>query len=729
MVNILFYLLNAALWLAAIPGVSWLPLYNNLPEYKYAFSLLIALLGILGVLVSNKGESLHLLPSFWRVNILVVTAIFGIHYLGGLQAGANIAIIYLIVVFISLSSKPAFSIAAFALIWLSYCAYSLNMEYLVLPGSIPAASNQPLSDLVFPLSQATFIGLVGVLLSTLKSNSILRQSYLSRREQKPGSAKKEEDITKDKATIGISLDQSDTGISGDTQFYTREYLEQQEQATLNSMRDILETVVFFMSRNFKAYSAIGFLAAEGGARFVVNSYVSKSKSFNPKISIQPGKGLVGVGARKPSGFVSGNIKSYPEVLEYYSEAENINSIMVMPIMDTETNAVQGLLVVDSDTIRAFHDEHKELLKRFTQIASAMITNARLTDQVNKQAKWADTMYEITKMLTMVLKVEDVISILTDSLSKIFTNDRIVICIYNPQKKKAQIWNLVGDASGVFRGMEFSINGKQSLYGFVFTHRREVVVHNYQKDTKFIRFEAEDNPQHKPQDIMIAPILDEKQSVIAVVGLESNESGAYSDRELRKLRTMMVNFSTAIARARLYGEMEKLATVDGLTQIANHRKFQEVMTAEIYRAGRYKNKLTLLLMDIDHFKNFNDTYGHPVGDEVLRMVAATLQKAARSTDLVARYGGEEFVVVMIQSDEGHSRIVAERIRQSIEAMDIPHEDKVLKVTVSIGSATFPEDAAEKQALIDNSDKAMYHSKENGRNRVTYFSTIKDQIEKS
>jgi diguanylate cyclase (GGDEF)-like protein len=209
-----------------------------------------------------------------------------------------------------------------------------------------------------------------------------------------------------------------------------------------------------------------------------------------------------------------------------------------------------------------------------------------------------------------------------------------------------------------------------------------------------------------------------------VGLEANQSGTYSQSELQLLKTIMANVSTALTKARMYTEMEKLATIDGLTQIANHRKFQDIMSLEMERSQRYNTPLTLLLMDIDHFKKFNDTYGHPVGDLVLQMVAKALQGSIRNTDYCARYGGEEFVVVLIQTDEEQSRILAERVRKAVESMQVRNDDKVLKVTVSIGSATFPTDAGDKQGLIDNADKAMYASKQSGRNRVSFFSQVKN-----
>jgi diguanylate cyclase (GGDEF)-like protein len=173
------------------------------------------------------------------------------------------------------------------------------------------------------------------------------------------------------------------------------------------------------------------------------------------------------------------------------------------------------------------------------------------------------------------------------------------------------------------------------------------------------------------------------------------------------------------------KMEKHATIDGLTQIPNHRYFQDLMEKEVAKVQRSdEDKVSLLLMDIDHFKTFNDTYGHPVGDKVLKQVAASISKAIRAADHVARYGGEEFVVILPGADSAEAKISAERVRKAVESMSVQNEGQELKVTISIGSATYPDDATDKANLIDNADKALYASKDLGRNRVSLYQTLKN-----
>jgi diguanylate cyclase (GGDEF)-like protein len=166
-------------------------------------------------------------------------------------------------------------------------------------------------------------------------------------------------------------------------------------------------------------------------------------------------------------------------------------------------------------------------------------------------------------------------------------------------------------------------------------------------------------------------------------------------------------------------MEKHATTDGLTGLNNHRTFQEIITREFERAKRYKHPMSVLLTDIDHFKSFNDTYGHPVGDLVLREIAACIRQAVRLNDFPARYGGEEFAVILPETGEQGALVAAEKIRQAVEARVVQSGSNSLRVTISIGCVTYPTYGVTTQELIDSADKALYASKRGGRNRVTMY----------
>ena len=165
-------------------------------------------------------------------------------------------------------------------------------------------------------------------------------------------------------------------------------------------------------------------------------------------------------------------------------------------------------------------------------------------------------------------------------------------------------------------------------------------------------------------------------------------------------------------------LEALAHTDPLTQVLNRRALTLRLTAELERSRRYDSLLSLLLIDIDHFKRINDTHGHLVGDDVLREVARLLTSAVRSVDLVARYGGEEFVIVLPETGIDGARIFAERVREAIAEQGFAGSGgRTLQLTVSIGVATFPGPGLEMvEELFARADEALYRSKAEGRNRV-------------
>ncbi|MDF1553443.1 MAG: diguanylate cyclase [Deferrisomatales bacterium] len=167
------------------------------------------------------------------------------------------------------------------------------------------------------------------------------------------------------------------------------------------------------------------------------------------------------------------------------------------------------------------------------------------------------------------------------------------------------------------------------------------------------------------------------------------------------------------------ELRLLSVTDGLTKAYNHLHFQERFKSEFARAVRYGDPLSCVMIDIDHFKRVNDTYGHPVGDRVLVRLVEILKDAIRSEDLVARYGGEEFVLLLPQTDAAHAAHLAERVRERAEAERLRlAAGGELSFTVSLGVADLRPDTApmERDALLSAADNAMYRAKANGRNRV-------------
>ena len=173
----------------------------------------------------------------------------------------------------------------------------------------------------------------------------------------------------------------------------------------------------------------------------------------------------------------------------------------------------------------------------------------------------------------------------------------------------------------------------------------------------------------------------------------------------------------LLKARDFEYQYKLATIDGLTELYNHRYFQDTLRKQIDIARRYNQPFSLIIADIDFFKKFNDTYGHQAGDAVLRQVAQILKNNSRTTDYVCRYGGEEMSIILPNTSAEEAMNHANRLCKAIAEKPF-HLTPVdtAPVTISLGVATFPENAQTPQDLIEWADKGLYYAKEHGRNQV-------------
>lgn len=188
------------------------------------------------------------------------------------------------------------------------------------------------------------------------------------------------------------------------------------------------------------------------------------------------------------------------------------------------------------------------------------------------------------------------------------------------------------------------------------------------------------------------------------------------------RTTIIKFSLTDATEIQFAEqMYVSATHDALTRINNRKFFDEQFRTEFAYASRHRTPLSILMIDIDHFKRVNDTYGHSTGDLVLKIVARTLARVVRTEDVLARYGGEEFVVLARGSDRRSAMVLAERVRSTVESQLIPNPAGAFRVTVSVGTATLTDANLPTRAmLIAAADQAMYRAKGGGRNRVEHWS---------
>ncbi|HOJ63875.1 MAG TPA: GGDEF domain-containing protein [Spirochaetota bacterium] len=213
---------------------------------------------------------------------------------------------------------------------------------------------------------------------------------------------------------------------------------------------------------------------------------------------------------------------------------------------------------------------------------------------------------------------------------------------------------------------------------------------------------------------IIPLKSDKGVIGVYLQGRKSDNNPYSIQDIEFCINIMSLTSISLENANLYRQ----AIVDRMTKLYTHHQFQKRLEEEIKKGHRYDYKFSLIMFDIDHFKKFNDTYGHLQGDIIIKEIAKIFSKSVRDVDFPCRYGGEEFIAILPECDVKAAAVVAERLRRKVESYDFPGENGPFKVTISVGIIEFKKEFVNfNEDIIENVDKALYNSKQNGRNRVS------------
>jgi two-component system cell cycle response regulator len=427
-----------------------------------------------------------------------------------------------------------------------------------------------------------------------------------------------------------------------------------------------------------------------------------------------GEGILGgvVRRRVPVRMAS---KSGLRGITWYEDgAPLVEAILAVPIVEG-SGLVRGVLVADRIAGEAFGERDERLLSLVAAELLRSIEVERVMTYVRHSRDEKDRFYRSIEEMNRAGSPEQVFLAVLETARQLGGLEFCAVTLVGESdgNRVHRIARMIGVASGgrALEGHTFPDNN--GLVANVVRYGAPLPGRDVRAMDKQIIFDA-DIQVRGLSALKIFPLVSGDR-ILGTLVAGTRKKGALDQDVLRMLEVIAIQAAQAVLRAQLYEQMETMATTDGLTGLLNHRTFQSKADEAVAHARRYGRKCSLILSDIDHFKSVNDTYGHPAGDQVLRGVGRILRAKARDTDAVARYGGEEFAIIMPETDAAGARVIAERIREAIAAEVFQTELGPLKLTLSLGIASSPEDAAEKQALIDLADQCLYQAKRLGRNR--------------
>lgn len=360
------------------------------------------------------------------------------------------------------------------------------------------------------------------------------------------------------------------------------------------------------------------------------------------------------------------------------------------------------------------DEIGELTTTFDE----MRVNLRTTKaDLDYRILQLSTLYEVGKAISSELDFRKLQNMILEIVVKVVKAEKGSLMLLDDAEKSLTIGVAVGLSEEITRDTRLEIG--ESVAGWVVKNRQPLFAGNVETDPTFQSIKKRNI---RTGTMMCVP-LTAKDKILGTLNISRSEPDSFSEKDFELFVNLANQAAIAIDNARLY----RYAVTDEMTRLYNHRYFQQRLDEEIQRADRYENHVSLIILDVDHFKKFNDTFGHPEGDRVLKTVARLIEKNVREIDIPARYGGEEFVVICPEKNGEGSLIPAERIRAAIEGFDFRINGERVALTVSLGVSCYPDTAKSKADLVQKADFALYYSKQHGRNQATLYNPVMNRNE--
>jgi diguanylate cyclase (GGDEF)-like protein len=341
-------------------------------------------------------------------------------------------------------------------------------------------------------------------------------------------------------------------------------------------------------------------------------------------------------------------------------------------------------------------------------------NARLYEKEQRRSAQRRTITEVGRRAAAILEMDALLSQVVELIAQNFGYYHVHIFQIDPDSEYVIYKAGTEKATLAIAEEGFRLKvGKEGIIGWVAQHDQPLLANDVGQEPRYYPHPALPDTRSE-----LAVPIHALGKVIGVLDVQSTELDAFDESDLDTLQTLADQLAVAMENAHLYEETQQLAITDGLTGLYNLRYFYEALEKEIQRSERYDRSVSLIILDIDDFKRYNDTYGHLAGDDLLVELARLMSKMTRRTDILARYGGEEFAIILPETETEGAVFAAERLLEKVRGHRFLMQDgqTIGRITISLGVATYPDYVDSAKALVDAADKALLKAKRAGKNRL-------------
>ncbi|MBI4845953.1 MAG: diguanylate cyclase [Candidatus Omnitrophica bacterium] len=408
------------------------------------------------------------------------------------------------------------------------------------------------------------------------------------------------------------------------------------------------------------------------------------------------------------------------VLHNIKEANPLICAILITAYPTTESAIRAIQEEAYEYItKPFDVNHVKLvIKRGLEEKKLEKENQLLLGRLRSEKEKLETILQLGHVMSSILNLDELTKFIVEKITEVLKAKVCSLMLLEESEEDADEVLKIKAAVGLDEVIMKTTNIKvgQSISGWVVQSGEPLLVTDIENDLKFGRTNL---PKYESKSLLCIP-LRVKEKVLGVINVADKgipgEENIFTDEDMRFLGVISNYAAIAIENAQLYGEVKNLAITDGLTGLFNHRYFQTNLNSEVSRVQRYPRPLSLIMFDIDSFKEFNDTYGHPMGDTVLSQISKVIKNNVRKVDIACRYGGEEFAIILPETKIKEALLVADKIRKSVETLKFSvGRGAKKKMTVSGGVAQFLPGMS-KEDLVRFSDEALYKAKSGGKNKI-------------